>query len=286
MTETRRMPPGGSSREVPGASSAPARKAGRRRNGVESAVILLLLLLIGAVLLGGGMVFFSSFLTVEEVAVSGVSEIDAVLAAAAIGPEEKLYAVDAAGVRAAVLRANPYIEDVEVKRVLPDRIELVCHPREASYYIETAGVYSALSTNLCVLEQAETPDGFVERGLVYLMLPEIKSAVVTRPLVFADGVDPAYLTDLLAVHRTSGLYADTDLLRADSRFDVRLIVRGNFALTLGESADAELKLSLAERILQDSTFAGPSGAFLDLQNPAQSTAILDKQTDYTLLWRD
>lgn len=259
---------------------------GRKRARAEGVLVVVLLLLIGTVLFVGGMMLFSSFLTVEEIAVVGTENADAILAAAALPDDLKLYEVDKDGTANAILRANPYIESVEVRRVLPNRIEFVCTPREAAYYTEVAGAYFALSVNLCVLEQAENAENFAERGLVQLILPEIRSAVVSRPLLFAGDFDAHYLTDLLAAHRTSALFADTDLLRVENRFDVRMIVRENFALTLGESDDAELKLKLAERILQDATFAGPAGAFLDLRDPKQVTAILDKQTDYTLLWRD
>lgn len=65
-----------------------------------------------------------------------------------------------------------------------------------------------------------------------------------------------------------------------------MIVRDKYALTLGSSDDAALKLELAEKILADSTFSANTGAFIDLSNPKESSAILDKQTDFTVLWRN
>ena len=271
---------------------APAKPAPRRRTAWSSALIVLLLLLIGVILFWVVAEVFGAMLKLETVAVEwaqGETPIvsDAsVTAAAGLLPGDRLYTIDTAAVEAAVLRSNPYLASVKVERRLPDTIALICTPREAAYYIEVDDEWFAISTELVVLEQSRNEATFVERGLVRVILPEVQTALVGQALAFSGDFSTDYLHTLLDTHRASTLWGETDLLRINSRFDVRLIVRGSYALTLGSSEDAALKLELAEKILSDALLADNSGAFLDLSNPEESSAILDKQTDYSLLWRD
>lgn len=267
-------------------------KKPKKRNRLFSVMTVLLLLLIACVLFWLVAGVFGAMLKLKTVTVewpdgaSGIVGDEAVTAAANLVPGDRIYAIDVDAVETAVLRANPYLASVEVERRLPDTVAIVCTPREAAFYLEADGEWFAISTDLVVLEQSPDAAGFTARGLVRVILPEVRSALIGQALDFVGSSDSAYLPPLLEAHRDSGLWSDTDLLRIDSRFDVRMVVRGSYALTLGSSEDAALKLNLAEKILADSTFSANTGAFLDLSNPAESSAILDKQTDYSLLWRD
>ncbi len=278
-------------RPEPPPDAGPTKKPKKRSPLLTVLTVALLLLIAGVVfwLVAG---VFGAMLKLETVTVewpeggqAPVSD-EAVLEAAGLSPGDRLYATDPRAIEAAVLRANPYLAAVEVEYRLPDTVALRCTPREAAFYVEADGEWFAISTDLAVLEQSREESTFAARGLVHLILPEVQYALVGQSLGFAAELDLTYLPALLAAHRASGLWSDTDLLRVESRFDVRMIVRGSYALTLGTSDDAVLKLTLAEKILADSTFSANTGAFLDLSDPSESSAILDKQTDYSLLWRD
>ncbi len=266
------------------APSAPTKKPLSKR--LSGGVVILLLLLIGVVLFGLIFGVLEAMFRVEHVVIEGVEPNETIFAAAALSGEDRLYAIDADAVRSAVLRSNPYLSDVRIERRLPNTVALVCTPRSAAYYLEVKDEWFALSADLVVLECCSSADGYAARGLVRLMLPKISSAIAGKHLVFDEQFDSAYLLELLETHAANPLYARTDLLRVDSRFDVRMIVDGQYALTLGDSSDMELKLILAEKILADSMFAGDTGAFLDISHPAESSVILDKVTDYSMLWRE
>lgn len=278
-------------RSEPAPEAKSARKP-KKHSPLVTAILVALLLLIACVLLWVVAGVFGAMLKLETVTVewpAGTSSLvgdEAVTAAAALSPGQRLYAIDTETIEAAVLRANPYLASVEVERKLPDTVSIVCTPREAAFYVEADGEWFAISTDLVVLEQSRDAAAFAQRGLVHIILPDVQNALIGQAIGFAGSFDAAYLPPLLAAHRASGLYSETNLLRIDSRFDVRMIVRGNYALTLGSDEDAALKLTLAEKILADSTFAADTGAFLDLSNPAEGSAILDKHTDYSLLWRE
>lgn len=276
----------------PDGTEAPTARPTRKRSPATTVVFILLLLAIAAVALWLVAGLFGGMLTLRTVTVEwpdGTSPLvsdAAVTAAADLTPGAGIYTLRPAEIEDAVLRANPYLASVEVERRLPDALAIVCIPREAGYYLALDGEYFAISTDLVVLEQTAHESTFAERGLVPLILPEVKSALVGQPLAFAVKADLAYLAPLLEAHRTSPLWADTDILRIGDRFDIRLVVRGNYALTLGDDSDAALKLSVAEKILADPLFASGTGAFLDLSNPAESSAILDRATDFGALWRE
>jgi len=278
-------------RPEPPPDARPAKKP-KKRSPLLTVLTVALLLLTAAVLFWLVAGVFGAMLKLETVTVEWPEGAEAsvpdeaVIAAAGLSPGDRLYATDPDAIEAAVLRANPYLAAAEVEYRLPDTVAIRCTPREASFYVEADGEWFAISADLAVLEQSREAATFAERGLVQLILPQVQYALVGQPLGFAGGLDLSYLPPLLEAHRASGLWSDTDLLRVESRFDVRMVVRGSYALTLGTSDDAALKLTLAEKILADSTFSANTGAFLDLSDPSESSAILDKQTDYSLLWRD
>lgn len=249
-------------------------------------VILFLLLAVGAVLFGVLFGVFDAMFRLETVTVEGTPEVAAVLDAAALTQGDRLYTIDRDEVRAAVLRANPYLADVRLERHLPDTVVLICTPREGAYYTEINGEWVILAQNLVVLECGRAPEECEARGLVQLILPEVCRAVTGEYVEFAGDFDSGYLSEILAEHRTSSLYGRTDLVRIDSRFDVRMILDSCYAVTLGDCTDTALKLTLVEKILSDGTFNGKTGAFVDISNPAEGSAILDKMTDYSALWRD
>lgn len=263
-----------------------AKKTNTVSRRLGGGVILFLLLAVGAVLFGMLFGVFDAMFRLETVTVEGTPETAAVLDAAALTQGDRLYTINRNEVRAAVLRANPYLADVRLERHLPDTVTLVCTPREGAYYMEINGDWVILTQELVVLECGCTPADCEERGLVQLILPEVRRAVTGEYMEFAGDFDPGYLTEILAEHRTSPLYGRTDLVRIDSRFDVRMILDSCYAVTMGDCTDTALKLTLVEKILSDGTFNGKTGAFVDISNPAEGSAILDKMTDYTVLWRD
>lgn len=262
----------------------------RKKNTVSrrlgGGLVLFLLLAVGAVLFGVLFGVFDAMFRLETVTVEGIPETEAVLDAAALTPGDRLYTIDRDAVRAAVLRANPYLADVRLERHLPDTVTLICTPREGAYYLEVNGEWVILTRDLVVLECGCQPADCRTRGLVQLILPDVRRAVTGEYVEFAGEVDMGYVLDILAEHRTSTLYSRTDLLRIDSRFDVRMILDSCYAVTMGDCLDTALKLTLVEKILADGTFTGKTGAFVDISNPAEGSAILDKMTDYTILWRD
>lgn len=295
MTRTGNMAP---PRPRPAVSPRPRPEASPRKKTDEvkkkntvsrrlgGGMILFLLLAVGAVLFGMLFGVFDAMFRLETVTVEGIPETAAVLDAAALTQGDRLYAIDGDEVRAAVLRANPYLADVRLERHLPDTVILICTPREGAYYTEINGEWVILTRDLVVLECGCLPADCEERGLVQLILPEVRRAVTGEYVEFVGDFDPGYLGEILAEHGTSTLYGRTDLVRIDSRFDVRIILDGCYAVTLGDCTDTALKLTLVEKILSDGTFNGKTGAFVDISDPAEGSVILDKATDYTVLWRD
>ncbi len=274
-----------------GASSIEKNTAPRRRSRFGTAMLVLLLLMIAAALFSLVVGVFAAMLKLHTVTVEWPADVsktvtdESVVLSSGLRAGDRLYAIDGDALEAKILRAHPYLASVRIEYRLPDTLAIICTPREAAYYIAVGGEWFAVSTDLAVLEESADEEGFSARGLVPIILPEVRSAVVGQRLSFVEPIDPSYITALLSDHYASPLWASTDLLRVESRFDVRMIVRGSYALTLGDSRDISLKLELGEKILEDELFGANSGAFIDLSDPTEGSVILDKQTDYTRLWR-
>lgn len=122
-----------------------AKQARRRMRRYIIIAVIAVVMVIGAVV-GAIAIYNSSLFTIRNVTVSGVEHLTAneMTQLANVPEDTTLLRVDAATIAERV-KASSWVDDVEVKRVFPDTLELVVKEREMAAIVEIP-VKSAAST--------------------------------------------------------------------------------------------------------------------------------------------
>ena len=143
-----------------------------------------------AVLAGVGLfLYFSDVLSVEEVSVSGVHHLTAeeMSALAAVPASSTLLRVDAESIRERV-RTNPWVEDVQIRRVFPHTLELQISERPIAAIVEvTAGEGGAID-NWAISKE----------GIWLMLIPPTGSAESANisPQIYDDASHVLHITDI------------------------------------------------------------------------------------------
>ena len=98
--------------------------------------------------------FVSPVFSIQEVVVNGEENLNesVYIALSNIQIGQNIFEIDKTQIRNAILQ-EPYVEDVEIKRVYPNKIEINVTERHVSYMIESFGQYIYLDRNGYILEK-------------------------------------------------------------------------------------------------------------------------------------
>lgn len=127
-------------------------------------ILLILLKLIIAIGLIAGIILFlfvSPVFNIQEIKVSGASEISENVYIAMSGIEigENIFNIDKSTIRSEI-KKEPYVESIEIKCIYPKTVELNITERTVSYVIEQNGKYFYLDKNGYLLESSLSPLAF------------------------------------------------------------------------------------------------------------------------------
>ena len=162
-------------------------------------------------------VLFVAFATVNIVI--GVKEIEVegnklctreeILSIAEISEGSGYFSYNTGKAEKKIKALLPCVEDINISRSFFGKVKVNVTEKEALWYIESYGEYFALSRELVVIKNDESRDRFIECGLVRLDFPELKSAVLQKPIEVKDGDrDCAYIAELLDDVMQTNLYKE------------------------------------------------------------------------------
>lgn len=144
------------------------RKPRRNRGRFAKFYQLLSAILIIAAVIAGCIVFFK----VQTIEVTGNHRYTAeeIIAVSGIQLEDNLYTMNKFDIRSQVLRELPYIQDMTIRRRLPDTIVITVEESPAVAAVSDGEQWWLINDVGKLLEPAETPGGVMEvRGLVPLV---------------------------------------------------------------------------------------------------------------------
>ena len=224
-----------------------------------------------------GFVLYSYVFVVEDIVVTGTDRYDPdeIIKVSGISVGDKLFsgAIDEDEIGDMIVRYFPYVKSVEVNKKIPSTVEIVLITDEAVFVSEIYGEWALISAELRVLEiMEEKPTG----DYIKLTLPPLKSAVEGQILEFRDDMLKVALTAAKAVTSPS-MIEEVSVLNISDRFSIYVSYGGRFKLMLGDITDVELKLTLAEKIMQDEIFAGGNKGTIYLENVNSPSAIIDNE---------
>lgn len=213
-----------------------------------------------------------------DVDTSSVYSAAQIQTAAGITDGENLYSFKTADAENAITFRLPYIRSAEITRTIPNGVSIVTENDEMRYYTEIYGETVALSAGLRVLGTVD-PSEAAENGSIRLYLPPVEKAVAGRILVFRDQKNERAIRELLAETEKSVLSDRIGMIDVRSDQNIQMNCDDTYRLSFGTTADAGLKLRMANKTISDSLFEAGMLAKIDLSVTGVASVQYDLRLD-------
>lgn len=230
------------------------------------------LLLIFVTALFMAFVYFA-FFVISDVTVDGTENYtdEEVIEAAGFEMGDNLYSFHAGQAEEMILFRCPELKTAQISRTVPNSVDITLTEDTAVYYADIYGSCAVLSSGLRVLEYTSEEEA-AERGLTRLVLPSVRESVAGRVVTFARERDLRYIRSVLDAAESSLLYKEgrIDKIDVSDEYGIRVICDGMYILQLGGEKDSDLKLRMAYKTIEDSSFDREMPARIDLSNFSES----------------
>lgn len=257
----------------------PAEKNERPRLHINRTSLIPILIIAAAIIVIGLLLvgFFSSYFNVKEISVSGEGKYteEELINASGLELGVKLYRTDTGAAKEKLLATLTDLRDVKVRKVIPAEIVIEPIYEVPKYYIEVTGEYFTLSEGLRVLERLGSAKQCENAGLIYVSLPDVKRAVTGEKLCFFSEND-GYISDFLTAFSDTSFYGEANRVYVKSKFDISIVKKDVYRIELGNCRDSEIKLKMAEKVLDEGGYRGTEGVILDVSNVAETAVSVDK----------
>ncbi len=216
------------------------------------------------------------FLKIEKIEVSGNNRYteEQIIEASGITVGQNLYAINKKTARAYITKEYPYINEVVIRRHLPSTLNFKINEEEARYYTEICGEYFVLSKTLRVLERTDKCPENEENKLVYLLMSDLKSAVVGKTIEFEKESAFEYINNFI---QSINMYEFSDKLTEidlSKKYNIYVNYEDRFRIYLGDSTETAMKLKFAKLMID--TFEEHQGGTVDAHDITVGSVILNK----------
>lgn len=197
-------------------------------------------------------IWFLSECRIKTVAIENASAVkeETILEAAGIKTGRHLYAIDKDKIASDVKSVSPYIKSVTVKRQLPSKLRIVVEEYAPFYYIEYSDAFWILSDSLLVLEKLPDEASAAQLGSIHLILPEIKTCEVGKPLVFADEADQNTVSEILSVFQSAAFPESLTWIDISEKFDITASMQNKYKIFYGTAECLEEKIRFSLHTIQ------------------------------------
>ena len=226
---------------------------------------------------------------VREIEVEGLRLCtrEEILEAAGIEEGSGYFSYNASKAEKRIAELYPCVIDVNVSRSTFGKVTVSVTEKNALWYVESYGEYFALSDELEVIKNSESRERFINCGLVRLDFPEIKSAVLGKPIEIRDGDrDCAYVSELLDDVSNTNIYKSGRLyqIQIKTKFEVFMVVDREYLVSIGNCTNVEGKLGLLEKALADARFDGNETWEIIVSDTSNPTARKNAELDFSYLY--
>ena len=180
----------------------------------------------------------------------------------------------------------PCVVDINISRSVFGKVTVNVTERKALWYIESYDEYFALSEELEVIKNSDSRDRFISCGLVKIDFPEVRSAVLGKPVEIADeNRDCQYVVDFLHNIRESEMYeaGRIDHIKIKNKFEVCLVVDLKYLVVFGNCSDVDSKLSILKATTENAMFEGNETWEVNVSSVTNASARKDHELDFSYL---
>jgi hypothetical protein len=156
-----------------------------------------------------------------------------------------------------VLRLIPCIEEIHISRSVFGKVSISVVEKEAYWYTALFGECFVLSDELEVIRKTDSQKELIERGLVRIDFPEVKSAILGKTIEFIDeDRDCSFIFDFLSEIRESELYKQGRLnqICIETKFEIFIVSDLKYKINIGRYSNVKLKLDRVEAMLSNEIF--------------------------------
>ena len=216
-----------------------ARKTAIKRTLAVCIIFAVVLLLVAA----ATFIFFK----INNVTITGSEKYteEQLYSALKLSKGSNLFFTSGSELEGRLRKAFPSLEEITIKKQLPDKLVINVTDGVGKYYMKTGGDIYVLTDRLKVIEDAETAPA----GCVELVTCDLKSAVIGQILQFKTNTHYNYLCGLLKSieeHKAKEHITRVDM---SEKFNVKLKYDDRFIIIIGDADNASLKLTLSENII-------------------------------------
>ncbi|MBQ8004378.1 MAG: FtsQ-type POTRA domain-containing protein [Oscillospiraceae bacterium] len=209
---------------------ATRRRRRKRRNGSFVLSLFTFLIVIGAIVAS-----VTVFLKVADIQVNGSVRYAAadIIESSGIKTGDNMFLVNKFEVADKLLSEYPYIEQIKIRRKLPDTFTFEITERVAAAYVMSDGNRWLIDNNAYILERI-APDAEVKVPKVSGC--EVLTPYAGSPLVLKNADQLPVLREVLTSLRYTGMTESIMRVEIDKLYDINLIYGDRFLIALGDAS--------------------------------------------------
>ena len=228
-----------------------ARRYNRRRKKRRGGGFILSLLTF-CVVIAAIVMSVTVFLKVATIEVSGLTKYEPsdIIATSEISLGDNMFMVNKFEVANRILETYPYIEQIKIRRRLPDTFTFEITERTPAAYIECDGSLWLIDKKGYLLEAVSE--------LGDLKIPKISGAMVLNPnagdeLVLENAEQLVPLKELLSSIETSGMSDKIVRIEIEKLYAVNLVYGDRFMVNLGDTSEIPRKIEMLRAVIEQLT---------------------------------
>lgn len=227
--------------------AARKRRRRRRRNSGFLLSFITFCIVIAAIITS-----VTVFLKVAEIQVTGTTRYDGadIVETSGIETGDNMFMINKFEVAERILNEYPYIEQIKIRRKLPDTFTFEITERVPVAYIEISGSRWIMDSNGYLLEQLST-DAKTE-------LPKVSGCIPGEPkigekLALEDEDRFTALREVLTAVRRTDMGAAVARIEVDKLYDIRIIYGNRFIVSLGDATSLPKKIEMLRAVISELT---------------------------------
>lgn len=222
-------------------------KRKRRRRGRFGFLYKFLSLVIILVVVAAGCVVF---FRVEEITVDGEGKYSAeeVIAASGVKQGDNLFLINRAGTAENIYTTLPYVDDVSIRRVLPDGLVIHITERIPTALVQGGGAWWIIDKKGMILEQSASArqDGMAQVTGLTALLPDVGTRVSVED---AETFRLDSLLGLLQALEEWNMVGKVSEIDLSSSAQLLMTYDGRFTVRIPMSADFSRKLRALDGVV-------------------------------------
>ena len=213
------------------------------------------------------------FLNVKSINISGNEKYsdEEISALVPIAIGDNMFSFNSGKLEYEIAKALPYIGSVEIKRDLPNTIEVKITEEIPCFATEMAGDTYLISSNLKVLERL--PDTSAESTeLTVLKLSNVRTCIVGETIDFVNSRTSDAIVSLYKSCESNYIQDKIVSIDVESRFDIYANYDNRFKVYFGDTENIDIKIRFLVAIIDE--LEPDATGVINVSNPHEASVAL------------